>query len=68
MVARALRYVGALLLIAAGISFLPQDAATIATTGGMVALAYTSLLLFVAYHLVMYGPEPPAPDDEPATE
>jgi hypothetical protein len=68
MIARALRYLGALLLIAAGISFLPQDAATIATTGGMVALAYTLLLLFVAYHLVMYGPESPAPEDAPATE
>jgi hypothetical protein len=68
MVATALRYFGALVLIAASISFLPPDAATIATTGGMVALAYTALLLFVAYHLVMYGPESPAAEDEPTTE
>jgi hypothetical protein len=37
MVAMALRYFGALVLIAAGISFLPPNAATIATPGGMVA-------------------------------
>jgi len=64
----ALRYFGALVLIAAGISFLPPNAATIATPGGMVALAYTLLLLFVAYHLVMYVPEPPGTEDDPVTE
>jgi hypothetical protein len=68
MVAMALRYFGALVLIAAGISFLPPDAATIVTTGGMVALAYTLLLLFVAYQLVMYRPGPPGAEDDPATE
>ena len=68
MVAMTLRCFGALILIAAGISFLPPDVATIATPGGMVALAYTLLLLFVAYHLVMYGPEAPEAEDEPATE
>jgi hypothetical protein len=68
MVAMALRYFGALILIAAGISFLPRDAATIVTPGGMFALAYTLLLLFVAYHLVMYVAEPAAAVDNPATE
>jgi hypothetical protein len=68
MVAMALRYLGALVLIAAGISFLPSDAATIVTPGGMVALAYALLLLFVAYHLVMYGPESPGTKDDPTTE
>jgi|307.fasta_scaffold277555_1 hypothetical protein len=66
MVAMALRYVGALVLIAAGVSFLPPDAATIVTLGGMVALTYTALLWFVAYHVVMYGPEP-FTDDDPTT-
>ena len=68
MVAMALRNLAALVLIAASISFLPPDAATIATPGGLFALAYTLLMLFVAYHLVMYGPESPAAEDDPATE
>jgi len=68
MVAMALRNLAALVLIAASISFLPPDAATIATPGGLFALAYTLLMLFVAYHLVMYVPESPAAEDDPATE
>ena len=68
MVAMALRYLAALVLIAASISFLPPDAASIATPGGLFALAYTLLMLFVAYHLVMYGPESPGLEDDPATK
>jgi len=68
MVAIALRYFGALVLIAAGFSFLPSDAATIVTPGGMAALAYTLLMLFVAYQLIMYRPGPGEVEDDPATE
>ena len=67
MIAVAFRYLAALLLIAAGISFLPPDAATIFTTGGSVALGYTLLLWFAAYHVVMHGQEPLAPDDSSPT-
>ena len=69
MVARALRYLGALVLIAAGhFRSCRRMRQRSLRQGGMVALAYTSLLLFVAYHLVMYGPESSATEDEPTTE
>ena len=67
MVAMAFRYCSALVLIVAGITFLPPTAATIGTLGGMVALGYTLLVWFVAYHVVMYRSESPEAQDDPTT-